>query len=56
MHTCNSINTSVGVLNRVTIWRTMVSGRDSIKETTRICEVGGGLKHRKLVLSDLHRL
>ena len=37
VHTCNSINTSVGVLNRVTIWRTMESGRDSIKETTRVC-------------------
>ena len=37
VHTCNSINTSVGVLNRVTIWRTMDSGRDLIKETTRVC-------------------
>ena len=31
------MNTSVGVQNRVTIWRTTDSGRDTIKETTRNC-------------------
>ena len=29
-HTCNSINTSVGVQNRLTIWKTIDSGRYAI--------------------------
>ena len=35
--TCNSIKSSIGVQNRVTIWRTISSGRYTIKETTRVC-------------------
>ena len=35
--TFNSINTSVSVQNRVTIRRTISSGRFTIKETTRVC-------------------
>ena len=32
-----SMNTSVGVQNRVRIWRTIDSRRKIIKETTRVC-------------------
>ena len=37
VHTCNSINRSVGVQNRVRIWRTIDSERDTIEESTRVC-------------------
>ena len=37
VHTCNSINTSVGVQIRVRIWRLIDSGRDTIEESTRVC-------------------
>ena len=33
----HSINTSVGVQNRATMWRTINSGRDTIEETTSVC-------------------
>ena len=31
-HTGNSMNTSVGIQNRVTIWRTVDSEKDTIEE------------------------
>ena len=34
-HACNSMNTSVGVQNRVAIRRTIDSERDTIEEMTR---------------------
>ena len=36
-HTGNSMNTSVGIQNRVTIWRTVDSERDTIEESTSVC-------------------
>ena len=32
-----SMNTSVGIQNRVTIWRTVDSERDTIEESTSVC-------------------
>ena len=46
---CNSMNTSVGVQNRVALRRTIDSEKDTIEEMTRFCLVGGGLKHGMLV-------
>ena len=36
-HTGNSMNTSAGIQNRVTIWRTLDSERDTIEESTIAC-------------------
>ena len=36
-HTGNIMNTSVGIQNRVTIWRTVDSERDTIEESTSVC-------------------
>ena len=36
-HTGNSMNTFVGIQNRVTIWRTVDSERDTIEESTSVC-------------------
>ena len=36
-HRGNSMNTSVGIQNRVTIWRTVDSERDTIEESTSVC-------------------
>ena len=36
-HTGNSMNTSVGIQNRVTIWRTVDNERDTIEESTSVC-------------------
>ena len=55
-HTGNIMNTSVGIQNRVTIWRTVDSERDTIEESTSVCLVGGGLKHGMSVHYQLQRL
>ena len=36
-HTGNNMNTSFGIQNRVTIWRTIDSERDTIEESTSVC-------------------
>ena len=36
-HTGNNMNTSVGIQNRVTIWKTVDSERDTIEESTSVC-------------------
>ena len=42
--TCKCMDTSAGIQNRVTLWRTIDIGRETIQETTRIFKVGGSLK------------
>ena len=36
-HRGNSMKTSFGIQNRVTIWRTVDSERDTIEEPTSVC-------------------